>query len=333
MKRLIYIITLTLVLVSCGSRSGYFSFEGRLLNLNQGEFYVYSPDGVFDGVDTIKVEGGRFTFETPCKENGTIVIIFPNFSEQPIFAESGKSATIKGDASHLKEITVEGSKENELMNGFRQQIAKASPPEVQDYAKQFIKNNPESLASVYILIKYFVSMPNTNVKDIEQLANIIYKAQPKNGNIARILRYTKIAGQCGIGAPIPTFSTKDIYNKYVSDADLRGKVAVVYTRARWNSRSMNMSYRLNQLKSEYGNKLALMCICLDASKQESKQMMQNDSTGTITVCDQMMFESPLLKQFSFGSVSENVLFNAQGRVLERDLDINNLESRLKILLN
>ena len=104
MKRLIYIFTLTLVLVSCGSRSGYFSFEGRLLNLNQGEFYVYSPDGVFDGVDTIKVEGGRFTFETPCKENGTIVIIFPNFSEQPVFAEPGKSATIKGDASHLKEI-------------------------------------------------------------------------------------------------------------------------------------------------------------------------------------------------------------------------------------
>ena len=71
MKRLIY-LTLTLVLVACGTRRGYFNLDGRLLNLNQGEFYVYSPDGVFDGIDTIKVEGGRFTFETQCKESGTL---------------------------------------------------------------------------------------------------------------------------------------------------------------------------------------------------------------------------------------------------------------------
>ena len=65
MKRLAYLITLTLVLVSCGSRSGHFKLEGRLLNLNQGEFYIYSTDGVFAGIDTIKVDGGRFAYEPP----------------------------------------------------------------------------------------------------------------------------------------------------------------------------------------------------------------------------------------------------------------------------
>ena len=169
MKRLIYIFTLTLVLVACGSRSGYFSLEGRLLNLNQGEFYVYSPDGVFDGVDTIKVEGGRFAFETPCKESGTIMIVFPNFSEQPVFAEPGKSVSIKGDASHLKEIEIDGTAENKLMNGFRQQISKASPPEVLKYAEQFVRHNPRSAVSVYILRKYFI---NTNLayesKDLDK---------------------------------------------------------------------------------------------------------------------------------------------------------------------
>lgn len=113
--------------------------DGRLLNLNQGEFYVYSPDGVFDGIDTIKVEGGRFTFETQCKESGTLVIVFPNFSEVPVFAEPGKSVSVKGDASHLKEIEIEGTKENELMTAFRQQLVKASPPEEMSYAENFVK--------------------------------------------------------------------------------------------------------------------------------------------------------------------------------------------------
>lgn len=63
MKRLIFFITLTLALVSCETKSGYFKIDGRFLNLNQGEFYVYSPDGIISGIDTIKVDGGRFTYE------------------------------------------------------------------------------------------------------------------------------------------------------------------------------------------------------------------------------------------------------------------------------
>ena len=70
----IFILFITLVLTSCGVSSGHFKFEGKFLNMNQGEFYVYSPDGGFEGVDTIKVEGGRFTFETECKEQFTLCL-------------------------------------------------------------------------------------------------------------------------------------------------------------------------------------------------------------------------------------------------------------------
>ena len=45
MRLFAYIATLTLIMVSCGTDSKHFKLEGRLLNLNQGEFYVYSPDG------------------------------------------------------------------------------------------------------------------------------------------------------------------------------------------------------------------------------------------------------------------------------------------------
>lgn len=166
--------------------------DGRLLNLNQGEFYVYSPDGVFDGIDTIKVEGGRFTLETQCKESGTLVIVFPNFSEVPVFAEPGKSVSVKGDASHLKEIEIEGTKENELMTAFRQQLVKASPPEEMSYAENFVKNNPATAASVYVLKKYFILVPDVNLDKAASLADIVYKAQPKNGEVARIVRYVKM---------------------------------------------------------------------------------------------------------------------------------------------
>ena len=55
MKHIAYFFWLTLVLMSCGTDSHHFKLDGRLLHLNQGEFYVYSPDGIIDGMDTIKV--------------------------------------------------------------------------------------------------------------------------------------------------------------------------------------------------------------------------------------------------------------------------------------
>ena len=94
--------------------------------MNQGEFYVYSPDGDIDGIDTIKVVGGRFTFERPCERPVMLMLVFPNFSEQPIFAEPGKSVEIKADASHMKEMEVKGTKANEQMTTFRKQTASST---------------------------------------------------------------------------------------------------------------------------------------------------------------------------------------------------------------
>ena len=46
MKKFSLLILLTLVLVACGTDGHHFEVEGKLTNLNQGEFYVYSPDTV-----------------------------------------------------------------------------------------------------------------------------------------------------------------------------------------------------------------------------------------------------------------------------------------------
>ena len=60
MGRVVSLFVLLLFLVSCGTENGKFRLEGRLRNINQGEFYVYSPDGAIEGLDTIPVREGRF---------------------------------------------------------------------------------------------------------------------------------------------------------------------------------------------------------------------------------------------------------------------------------
>ena len=115
MRRIIGFLGCVLLLAACGSDSGKFRLEGRLRNINQAEFWVYSPDGSMQGIDTITVRNGRFAYELELEDEATLMVVFPNYSEQPVFARPGKTVSIKGDATHLKEIIIEGTKENEHM--------------------------------------------------------------------------------------------------------------------------------------------------------------------------------------------------------------------------
>ena len=102
-----------LLLGSCGPEGDKFRLSGRLRNFNQGEFLVYSPDGGLVGIDTIKVRDGRFSYEKEVRKEVTLMIVFPNFSEQVVFAAPGEEVEIKGDATHLKEVSIKGTDENE----------------------------------------------------------------------------------------------------------------------------------------------------------------------------------------------------------------------------
>ena len=197
--------------------------------MDQGEFYVYSPDGGIEGVDTIKVIDGRFTYEAPCKDKFTLMIVFPNFSEQPVFAEPGQSVDIKADASHLKELTVKGSKDNELMNSFREQILNVSPPEETRIAEQFIKDNPASVVSVFLVRKYFVAALSPDYAKASQLLSLLSKEQPDNGNIARLTQKLKWLKSTGIGSQLPVFTAYDTNGKLISSTSLASAPVAVIT--------------------------------------------------------------------------------------------------------
>ena len=334
MKKFVYIIYFitALVLTSCGARSGYFRLEGKFLHMNQGEFYAYSPDGGFEGVDTIKVEGGRFTFEKECKDDYTIMIVFPNFSEQPIFAQSGKSVDIKADASHLKEMEVKGTKLNELMTKFRHSILNDTPPQEKKHAEDFIKDNPESPVSLFLIKRYFCATSNPDYEKAAQLLASIEQAQGKNAQFAKMKRWAETMRKLGIGKTIPAFTAYDINGKLASSASLSSApVAVIYTWATYNYDSQDMQRELKKRQRSANGKLQLMGICLDASKYECKQNIKRDSISTPIICTGDMMEDKTLKKLGLNTLPDNILLQ-NGKIIARGMKKQELYSKLDQLL-
>lgn len=327
-KHITYLILLTLVLVSCGVDGKHFKLEGRFLHLNQGEFYVYSTDGVLDGIDTIKIEGGRFAYEIPCDEEGTLVMVFPNFSEQPVFTQPGKTVEIKADASHLKELEAEGTDNNKLMTAFRKQVSNMSPQQAIDAAAEFVKDNPKSDVSAWLIRKYFILAPKPDYAKAKQLLDLMIAEQPKNGKLVN-LQQQLIGLTATAGKSLPIFTATDINGNKVTQANLtQSPNAVVFLWASWNYESTDMQRQLKRLKAAKGNGLSVIGVCIDPSKSEMQQYLRQDSISWPTINDGMMFDTKIAKQLGLSQVPANILLK-NGKIVGRNLRMNELKEKIE----
>jgi len=324
--------TLALLLAACGVDGKRFRVEGRFLNLNRGEFYVYSTNGLIDGIDTVKLEGGRFTYDIPCEREGTLVMVFPNFSEQPIFAQPGKSVDIEGDASHLKELTVKGTKDNKLMNQFREAIANASPPQVAKIAAMFAADNPTSLVSVYLVRRYFITTPTPNYKEAERLVKLLLAQQPKNGELNRMQTLISTLAKTSVGAPLPAFQARSTKGEKVSQQPYnKAVVAVFNVWSTTNMQSMEIQRMLKQKVRDSKGKLQVVSLCVDPILRECNDVLQRDSISWPNICDGAMFEGDVAKKLGIYTVPFNILLK-NGKIIARDLDNNQLKEQLDKLL-
>lgn len=317
---------LTLLLASCGTDSRHFKIDGHLLNLNQGEFYVYSPDGsVTHGMDTIKVQAGRFSYLVECDRPMTLMIVFPNFTEQPVFAEPGKSVDIKGNASHLKELTVKGTKANKLMNAFREQILSASPAEIKKCAIQMTEDNPESAVAVYLVRRYLVTVDRPDYTTAARLLKLIVEKQPDNQFAARLLASCNGKTTINNGSKLPSFSANDINGKVVNNATLASVPNVVfYVWATWNYSSTSQLRQLADMERQSDGKLKVVSICLNPDKSSCQRTLKQYGADNITtICDGRMVNGDLFNKLGLYNLPDNILIK-NGAIAEQHIEFSRL---------
>lgn len=138
-----------LLLVSC-SDPRRFSIKGEMENLEQAEFYIYSTDGGLDRLDTITVRDGRFKWETFLEHEATFFLVYPNLSQQVVFASPGDEVRVIGDASQLRAINVLGTDDNRAYTEFRMAHFNDKAKQLADAMRDYIAANPDSRVSTYM---------------------------------------------------------------------------------------------------------------------------------------------------------------------------------------
>lgn len=319
---------MAVVAIGACKGSKKFEIDGQLLNMDQGTIYVYSSDGLIQNIDTIQIMGGRFEYSRAIERKGTLVLVFPNFSEVPVFAEPGEDAELKGNAQQLNQLTVSGAKDNELMTTFRMQSFEKSPPETKKIAEGIIKGNPETLTAIWLLERYFIKSDKPDYKKALQYAKAIREKQPENGVFAELLQKIELLGKANTNGKLPAFSAKDVDGNTISNETLKGKKTIIYTAATWDYEGLldrnvkqyltNLEYNFNAVK-----------ISLDATVKETGNEFNDDETKLIVICQEKMFNSPIMKTLNLYGLGESIIVDANGNILARNINPSELERFIK----
>ena len=329
MRRWIGYIIGVVLLTACSSKSGSFLLEGRLRNINQGEFYIYNFGGSEAGIDTIPVRNGRFSYELEMTHEATLLLVFPNFSEQPVFAGPGEKVTIKGDASHMKEMIIQGTTANEDMTSLRMELNDLTPPDIPKAVSDFIHENPESPASAYALMRYFLNLPSPDYQQALQLVKVMQKEQPDNILLERLSKQLQRLQGSKEGSVVGRFKAKDVRGNTVTEQALKHELNVVAVWATWSWESTQQLTRLRKLSKTCGERLGVLTVCVDGNLSNCLRQVRRDSLSWPTVCDGKMWDSPLLSTFALGDAPGYLLIDGKGRVIARNLPYELLEQRIK----
>ena len=321
----------TFLFFSCGYNHETFLLEGTFKGFNQGELYIYGMNGTHR-LDTISVVKGRFHYEVLLENPVTFSLVFPNFSELPVFGEPRAEVEIEGDASHLKETRVTGTDTNNQMTDFRLKTSQMTPPEVIKAAESFIQENPASPVSVYLLNKYFTQTTNSDHKKAIALITELEKAQPEEPTLKGLKEKIKSLDNLKEGTKIPSFTAKDINGKTVQSSELNAPVNIIYVWAKWNYESLNMQRLLTFFQKQNKDKVKVLGISLDPDVKMCREAAEKDSVKWSIVCDGKMWETPLLRKLGLWYIPDNIITDSQGKIIAHTLHTNDLQNKARELL-
>lgn len=329
-KGILFLFLLMLILAGCSKQANIFRMEGEFRNMNQAEFYLY--DAGKGKKDTIHVQRGRFVYETVQEDTATLIMIFPNYSTMPIFAHSGITVKMKGDASHLKETKITGSKENEEMTAFRLKANQLTPPDVKKIAATYITEEPTSPVSYYLLTRYFVEAISSDYQEAFRLCKVMLHANPNKLAVQQLYDDLTVMVTKRKNGLMPRFAVLDTKGKVVTHRDMQSKVNVACLWATWNYESRTQLKTLRQLQKEFPKELSVIGICIDAAPYESRYNLKRDTIDFPIICDGKMWQTPLAKTCGMIDVPSNVVVNDKGIIIDRDIPVKQLKVEITKLL-
>ena len=306
-RSLIYTLLITL-LAACGGKQGEVVIQGHFANLRQADFFIYSLDNGTPAIDTTHVRSGRFEYIAPVSAPAVFHLVYPHFAEQIIFASGGDIIEIEGDAANLRDVTVEGSKDNEDYTALRASMNAASGEAAADsVAAAYIAANPESNVARFLR------------QQLKQRADHLPVIR-KGGLLPDFALRNDTSGIDSLGGkPI---APRLINADSITNATLKGHETLIAFTAAWVADGYICMDNL-RTAMRMDDSLRVIICALDIDYREFARVMRGDSVTDIkyrkrcaAYCDRLGLRTHLVSQWRIHELPYYIIVDSVGKVAE-----------------
>ena len=188
-----------------------------------------------------------------------------------------------------------------------------------------VKNYPASFVSDYVVKRNLDDqMP---ISYLEELYNSIDNRSNYYSN--HLLTFINAKKRTQLNEPAPKFKIVDSNNQTLTNETFKGKYLLIDFWASWCGPCRDQNPYLVKAHNKYAKKgLEMISVSVDKDKQGWEDAVKHDSLTWIQVCDLKGAESKINKAFGFLTIPTNFLIDKEGKIIERNLSDERIESVL-----
>jgi peroxiredoxin len=337
------------------------------------EEIVYGKSQLPVIVDSQKLSGstGNLNFQGKSKGQGIFELVFgdnllaiPLINDAPVIQlEADLSGakdfyTVKDSpgSKELQELLASvGNKNNEIQNAFNRldSLKKMNAPDsvlvaaniakntavaqLNDYLKQFIRTTPNATLGVLALGWASRSLPPA---EMESALNNLKTRFPGNEFLAEMEKGSQqqpeqpASGESWVGKTVPELVMPDVNGREVSISSFRGKYVLIDFWASWCGPCRMENPNVVKAYSDFkGKNFTILGVSLDKDKDAWKKAIAQDHLSWTHMSDLKYWNSQAVETFGFQGIPFNILVDPSGKVIAQELRGEELDTKLRQVLN
>jgi peroxiredoxin len=319
---------LILLSLSCNENSkAKFSLIGNTNGIANGTILYLVSNLTNEVIDSAVVENNYFRLQTKLTPTPILTTLHTkNFSHYRVLWLENSPMTFDATKMDFKHAIVKGSISENLYQPLSKQVDTLHGKERQKLELEFIKLNPSSIVSAYILSVYTKSWGKGKTTELfdsfsEENKNSVYGK--------RVAEYIRLSKEPKIGEHFIDFEMADPNGKPRKLSDFKGKIILLEFWASSCSPCRQQNPNLVKTYVKFKPKgFEIFAVSTDQDKKSWLQAIEKDSLIWEHVSDLKGDDNEAALIYGVTGIPDNFLINQNGVILGRNLRGNELNEKL-----
>lgn len=331
MKKIVFGL-LMLLSMSCNENSkAKFSLIGNTNGITNGTILYLASNLTNEVIDSAVVENNYFKFQTKLTHAPLHTTLHTkNFSHYRFLWLENSPMTFDATKMDFKHAIVKGSDSENLSETLSKQVDTLHGSERQKLELEFVKMNPSSIVSSYILSVYTTSWGK------EKSEELFDKFSSENKNSVygkKVTNYIRLNKEPKIGEQFVDFEMSDPNGKSRKLSDYKGKTILLEFWASWCGPCRQENPNLVRTYRKFKTKgFEVFAVSLDQDKSSWLQAIEKDSLIWEHVSDLKGNDNEASLIYGINGVPDNFLIDQNGVIIGRNIRGNELNEKLASIL-